>query len=341
MLGPLISTPFLEYSLASTENDLYETAQNLTAKPLDDILNTQRHDVQDDVANIFSEEDEMGQALSKIGHMRSDPHLGSNETQHLNDTVPLVFDKDITNQLFYPYMIIAVICLLASVFYVCILFCRYQKQQKVFQVDADTSEKSSIISTKIYQTIGLVLLNTMCILSGSMEGAFGGYIAVYGVKQLEMTFSTAALLATTFWGCFALGRGLSILLVQYFKSHIIIYSDWAIVSLSLFACFMFDHLHIAVAFICCSLIGFALSTILGNVLSYTNTNLVISAQVTATYVISFYVGVMGCPSVVGFLMDMYMSKVMLYFLFAMSILAMILFSVLHFVVIKRCTLTMK
>ena len=171
-------------------------------------------------------------------------------------------------------MIIASISFLALVFFLCILFFKYQKQQKALDVHADSSEKSSIISSKICQTVAFVLL----LLSGSMEGAFGGYIAVYGVKQLEMTFSTAALLATTFWGCFALGRGLSIFLVQCLKSHIIIYGDWVIVSLSLFSFFMFDHL---------------------------------------------------------------MPDVMVYFLFAMSILAMILFSFSDFVVIKRCTLGMK
>ena len=82
MLGPLVSTPFLEDSLVLTEEDLYENAQNLTAKPLDDILNTQRHDVQDDVASISSKEAIMGQTLGKIGHRRSDLPLGSNETQH-------------------------------------------------------------------------------------------------------------------------------------------------------------------------------------------------------------------------------------------------------------------
>ncbi|XP_075244152.1 major facilitator superfamily domain-containing protein 4A-like isoform X2 [Convolutriloba macropyga] len=151
----------------------------------------------------------------------------------------------------------------------------------------------------ILSMIGFILF-----FADAAQSAYGSYIYSYSSKnsQIEMSATTGAYLTASFWGCFALGRLLSIPLSALVSSPVMLFVNLCGSGLAMVLFFMFRD-RTVVIFIATAIYGLFLSSIYPSGIAMAEEYLSISSFMTSVLVMFAAAGEMCTPLLVGWLFD--------------------------------------
>ena len=195
------------------------------------------------------------------------------------------------------------------------------KQQRDAQ--RETSQNSE---HRVYRGFTLVLLFLFLLLYVGLEVAIGGLIFSFSFQHgILKSKSVAALLTSTFWGSFCVGRFLSIPLSVYVRAYRILVMDLlgCVIGSSILV-FLAPSVH-AWLWVGTSIVGLSMAAVFPSTMSWAETFMHISGKTASILVVGASLGEMTIPFTIGTLMQHKGADVFVESVFVVIVLAIIVF----------------
>ena len=192
--------------------------------------------------------------------------------------------------------------------------------------------------SKSKKTQGLILflvflLMVVLFVAGGLEVTYGGLVLTYSVNHLHWSQSSAALLASLFWGFLAIGRGIGAFVTRYDRSHLILLVNLCMLCIASTAITFAGGLHSSVMWISTAIFGVALSTVLSNGILLVQRFKEVTGIVSSVLIVAFYTGMISVPAFSGYLFQVIGEVTFSYIILASSLLA--LFSLILVMLLKQ------
>lgn len=180
---------------------------------------------------------------------------------------------------------------------------------------------------RVYRGFTLVLLFLFLLLYVGLEVAIGGLIFSFSFKHgILKSKSLAALLTSTFWGSFCVGRFLSIPLSMYVRASRILVMD-------LMGCIIGSSILVFVApsahewlWVGTSIVGLCMAAVFPSTMSWAETFMHISGKTASILVVGASLGEMTIPFTIGTLMEHKGADVFVDSVFVVIVFAVIVFA---------------
>ncbi|CAL1529611.1 unnamed protein product [Lymnaea stagnalis] len=191
--------------------------------------------------------------------------------------------------------------------------------------------------SRFYKITILGLLFFFFLAYVGMEVTFGGLITTFAVGNPETNFtpSQGAALAALFWGCLALGRGISIFIARFFKPPCMIVTNLCLTVLgSIFLSFWISA-GPGMLWAGTVLFGLGMSSIYPTAISWANDYYTLTGKATAVFVAGSGIGEMTIPILTGYLYENVNRMSLMYMTLVLSAVLCLLYLNLQFVACRR------
>jgi FHS family Na+ dependent glucose MFS transporter 1 len=177
-------------------------------------------------------------------------------------------------------------------------------------------------------TLLVALVAVFFFLYAGAESSFGGWIFSYATAQNPAAQTTAAYLASAFWGSLTAGRLLAIPLAIRLRPRAILLADLigCLVSMSLF---LFLPASVAALWIGTLGLGFCLASIIPTTLAFVGRHMGVTGQATGWFFVGLGLGAMTVPLLIGQFFETIGPRVMTFTILADLVLALGLFILLR------------
>jgi len=199
--------------------------------------------------------------------------------------------------------------------------------------DKANQERPDNLDPKL-KIILCLLLMLLMFMYCAVEDTFSGFLATFVINYFRKPKSIGSFATSTHWAAFSIGRFSGIFLIMRFKPARLIGCFLVMLvtsfSLLLFAS-VFDIFPLFWVFIACA--GFSMSVIFGSVFSWTEESIMkVSSMISSFFLIAASLGLMINPLFLGYLMEFFTPLWFVYLLFVESVICLILFLAIVFVV---------
>lgn len=160
------------------------------------------------------------------------------------------------------------------------------------------------------------------------EVGFGGWIFTYVTVLKLSTATTAAYLTSGFWAALTVGRVVAIPIARRFSHSSILFVDLAGCLISVMLILLIPHSLRALIAGTCGL-GLCMASVFPTLLSYANSRLHLTGQITGGLITGASLGAMLVPLVIGQLFESIGPRVVLLFAVALLIAMSLVMAMLH------------
>lgn len=160
----------------------------------------------------------------------------------------------------FAYLTVAVLLLLVAILFM-VMCCRWQRHltaaiNEPFEASHLFREESYGFCVQL-----LCLLFFFYFLYLGMESTYSGLVSTFSVKKLGWKQEKGALLTSLFWGTFATGRGVAIILARYMKPAALLVIDLILTCVALVTLLMAADKQPMVMWVGTALLGLGMSSV--------------------------------------------------------------------------------
>lgn len=248
-----------------------------------------------------------------------------NETKSKMSNLTVVTQNEQTSQIYIPYTMTTVLCVLTSLPFLVFKFMSLQK--KIERQKGNPEEETTSKSESRLRIVGFINMVVYISVYVAVENTFAGFLTTFVVKELNWTNSQGSYITSGHWALFATGRFLGIFLVRFFSPAKMIFTYNTMMLISLLG-FLLTSLHGVVVGIWTFtlLTGFSMSVVFPTVFMWTEQRFLrVTGKIASIFLVAASVGFMVNPLFLGMLMETFSPMWFSYLLFGETFLLMSLF----------------
>ena len=181
----------------------------------------------------------------------------------------------------------------------------------------------------------LVLLSSLMLMYCAVEDTYAGFLMTYLIKQLQWEKSQGSVATSLYWAAFSFGRFCGIFLIHRFKPVQLLFVYLILLICSFLAIYITTMLITPVIWAFIPFAGFSMSIVFPCIFTWTEESILnVTGKVSSMFLISASSGLMINPLILGYLIDNFSPLCFAYLLFAESVLCLLLFLSVLFLVKK-------
>ena len=236
----------------------------------------------------------------------------------------------------YSFLISAVIVITAAVpFLVMYINTQCHKKPHVVKADKSGFERPDKLPIKL-KLILLVLLSSLMLTYCAIEDTYAGFLMTYLIKQLQWEKSEGSVATSLYWAAFSFGRFVGIFLIHKFKPIQLLFTYFIMLICSFIAFYITSILNTPVIWAFIPIAGFSMSIVFPCIFTWTEESILnVTGKISSMFLISASSGLMINPLILGYLIDNFSPLCFVYLLFSESVLCLLLFLTILFLVKKH------
>lgn len=227
----------------------------------------------------------------------------------------------------FVYMIIGAFLFFISIFFMC-LYCYDKSYETLVTYTCDRKHKSCI-EDQAFRVQVLISLFIFFFMYVGMEVTFGGFIMTFAVQSFAWSKDKGVILTSLFWGALATGRGLSIFLARCLLPSWMLIANILLVLLASLILSIGLNEYQDLLWPGTLLFGLGLSSIFPTGMSWAEHYMTVTGKATAVLIMGSALGEMVIPAVTGFFMVKKQKMVLMYVMFALSLLSCLCFIIMQ------------
>lgn len=248
-----------------------------------------------------------------------------NESRFNMSYLTVVTQNEQSSQIYIPYTMTTVLCVLTSLPFLVFKFMSLQK--KIERQKGNPEEETTSKSESRLRIVGFINMVVYISVYVAVENTFAGFLTTFVVKELNWTNSQGSYITSGHWALFATGRFLGIFLVRFFSPAKMIFTYNTMMLISLLG-FLLTSLHGVVVGVWAFtlLTGFSMSVVFPTVFMWTEQRFLrVTGKIASIFLVAASVGFMVNPLFLGMLMETFSPMWFSYLLFGETFLLMSLF----------------
>ena len=283
--------------------------------------------------HVFSDAVSNGNNISSIADATTSLPLN---TTTFHPQKPETFDKFLNSAIHavktmsniqFVYMIIGAFLFFTSIFFMC-LYCYDKSYETLVAYTCDRKHKSCT-EDQAFRVQILISLFIFFFMYVGMEVTFGGFIMTFAVQSFTWSKDKGVILTSLFWGALATGRGLSIFLARCLLPSWMLIANILLVLLASLILSIGLNEYQNLLWPGTLLFGLGLSSIFPTGMSWAEHYMTVTGKATAVLIMGSALGEMVIPAVTGFFMVKKQKMVLMYVMFALSLLSCLCFIIMQ------------
>ena len=228
----------------------------------------------------------------------------------------------------FAYLAIAAYLFVISMVY-CVLCIRGKCSIYRAKIDDAQLESTHNQESPGFRYQMLALLFFFYFLYVGMEVTYGGFLLAFAVEHLKWSKSQATIVTSVFWGSFAFGRGISILLARCCKPHVMLIIDLIMTISSLTVLSLWSDTYDAVVWFGSACLGMGMASIFPTGISWAERYMQVTGRATAVFVVGCALGEMCLPAFTGFMFEHFNPMGLIYIELGCAIICMVLYIIMQ------------
>ena len=235
----------------------------------------------------------------------------------------------------FSYLISAVLIVTAAIpFLIMYINTKIHKKPHVVTADKSNMERPDKLPIKL-KLVLLALLSALMLMYCAVEDTYAGFLMTYCIKQLGWAKSDGSIATSVYWAAFSFGRFAGIFLIKRFKPVQLLFVYLIMLIFSFLAIFITTILLTPVIWVFIPFAGFSMSIVFPCIFTWTEESILnVTGKISSMFLISASSGLMLNPLILGFLIDNFTPLSFVYLLFSESVICLLLFLTIFFLVKK-------
>ena len=231
------------------------------------------------------------------------------------------------------YLISAIIVISAAIpFLIMYINTKLHNKPHVESADKSNMERPDKLPFRLKMVL-LVLLSSLMLTYCAVEDAYAGFLMTYCIKQLGWEKTDGSIATSLYWAAFSFGRFCGIFLIKRFKPTQLLFVYLILLCGAFVAFYITTILSSPVIWFFIPFAGFSMSIVFPCIFTWTEESILnVTGKISSMFLISASSGLMLNPILLGYLMDNFTPLSFVYLLFSESVLCLLLFLLILFLV---------